>query len=207
MLKLIYAPGTCALASHIVLEEAGADYEAERISLRDGDQRNPDRLAVNPKGRVPVLITERGVLTENPVIMGYVAQTHPKANLAPNDDSYAFGDMQAFNVFLCATVHPAFAHHFRPSRYVDGEECQAAVKAKAPQALAEHFRLIEDKLADGRSWVHGEAYTTSDPYLFVFQRWLESTGLGRLADYPHVEAHHRRVAARAAVKRVLEAEG
>jgi glutathione S-transferase len=211
MLKLFYAPGACSLASHIALEEAGAGYEAVRVDLRGGAQRAAAYLAVNPKGRVPALATDRGVLTESPVILGYIAQTFPRAHLGPNDDSFAFGDMQAFNVFLAASVHPAFAHVFRPGRYADGEEAAAAMRAKAPTALAEYFALIEEKLVDGRPFVHGEAYTVSDPYLFTFSRWLDARAqdgraLGRLADFPRVAAHHARVGQRPATVKVLAAE-
>ncbi|MGI9169826.1 MAG: glutathione S-transferase N-terminal domain-containing protein [Caulobacteraceae bacterium] len=211
MLKLFYAPGACSLASHIALEEAGADYQAERVDLRGGAQRTAAYLAINPKGRVPALRTDRGVLTENPVILGYIAQTHPDARLAPNDDSFAFGDMQAFNLFLATSVHVAFAHVFRPERYAEGEEAAKAMRAKAPQALAAYFALIEEKLADGRPFVHGAAYTVSDPYLFVFERWLDTRrldgrALGALADFPHVAAHHARLAERPAVVATLAAE-
>ncbi len=211
MLKLFYAPGACSLASHIALEEAGADYDVERVDLRGGQQRTPAYLAVNPKGRVPALLTDRGVLTENPVILGYIAQTHPDAHLAAIGDSFAFGDMQAFNMFLAITVHVAFAHVFRPERYGDGEEAARAMRAKAPESLAAAFALIEEKFADGRPFVQGEAYTVADPYLFTFSRWLDTRRLdgrplGRLADFPYVSAHHARVGERPAVVKVLAAE-
>jgi glutathione S-transferase len=206
MLKLFYAPGACSLAPHIVLEEASADYEVERVSLQKGGQRLPAYLAINPKGRVPALRTDRGVLTENPAILGYIAQSFPSAALAPNGDAFAFGDMQAFNLFLAATVHVAFAHAFRPERYADGDEAARAMRAKAPEALASAFALIEEKLADGRPFVHGEGYTVSDPYLFVFEGWLDGRGLGRLADFPSVAAHYARIKERPAVQKVLAAE-
>ena len=206
-LKLFYSPNACSLASHIALEETGADYELVLTSTRDGSVRKPEYLAVNPKGRVPALQTERGVLTESPVILGYIAQTFPDAKLAPNDDSFAFADMQAFNVFLASSMHIMFALHWRAARFVEGEEHLAAVRAHAPKALAEQFQLVEEKLADGRPWVHGEAYTTSDPYLLVFTRWLDENGLGDLDDYPRVKAHRARVEARPAVRRALAAEG
>lgn len=206
MLKLFYAPGTCALASHIALEEAEAEYELIRLDFKDAEQRKPEYLKINPKGRVPALATDRGVLTENPVILGYVAQTHPDARLAPNDDSFAFGDMQAFNMFLAATVHPAFAHRFRPERYVDGEECRKAVQAKAPEALGGYFELIEEKLADGRPWVHGQDYTVSDGYLIVFTRWLERNFPDVAGRFPKTLAHRRRVEERPAVQRALAQE-
>jgi glutathione S-transferase len=206
-LKLFYSPNACSLASHIALEEAGAEYELVLTSTRDGSVRRPEYLAVNPKGRVPALLTDRGVLTETPVILGYIAQTFPDAQLAPNDDSFAFGDMQAFNVFLASSMHIGFALHWRAERYVEGEDHLAAVRAHAPTALAAQFRIVEDKLKDGRTWVHGEAYTVSDPYLLVFTRWLDETGLGDLDDYPHVKRHRNRVETREAVRRALQQEG
>jgi glutathione S-transferase len=207
MLTFYYAKGACSLASHIALEEAGATYELERLDLKAGDQRKPEFLKINPKGRVPALVTDKGILTENPVILGYVAQTFPNAKLAENDDSFAFGAMQSFNMFLATSVHVAFAHNSRPGRYADGEAAAQAMRAKAPVALAEYFRLIEDQFADGRPFVMGQCYTVADPYLFVFERWLARDGLGRLSDYPRVAAHHDRVAARTAVKSALAAEG
>jgi glutathione S-transferase len=207
VLKLFYSPGACSLASHVALEEAGADYETVRIDFKSGEQRSPDYLRINPKGRVPALSTARGILTENPVILGYIAQTHPAAKLAPNNDSFAFGDMQAFNLFLCATVHPTFAHIYRPTRYADGDDAAAAMKAKALSALDEHFSVIESRLADGRAWLHGEAYTVSDPYLLVFSRWLRRDGFGDRDRFPLVFAHLERLEARPAVRKVLAAEG
>ncbi len=86
MLTFYYATNTCALASHIALEEAGANYETRWIDFGAAEQTKPDYLKINPKGRVPSLATERGVLTETPAILAYIAQTHPEAQLAPLDD-------------------------------------------------------------------------------------------------------------------------
>jgi glutathione S-transferase len=207
MLKLYYAKGACSLASHIALEEAGAAYDLERLDLKAGDQRKAAFLRINPKGRVPALLTDKGILTENPVILGYIAQTFPGAKLAENDDSFAFGAMQSFNLFLATSVHVAFAHNSRPERYADGEAAAVAMRAKAPVSLAEYFGLIEDQFADGRPFVMGDRYTVADPYLFVFERWLGHDGLGRLSDYARVAGHHDRVAERPAVKAALAAEG
>lgn len=206
MLELYFAKGSCSLASHIALEEAGAAYKLERVDLGAGAQRKPDYLKVNPKGRVPALLTDKGIITENPAILAYVAQTFPDANLGALADSYAFGVMQAFNSFLASSVHVAFAHDRRPQRYADGEAAAQAMRAQAPVALAEYFGLIQDRFADGRPFVMGDQYTVADPYLFVFERWLKG-GLGNLTDYPAVAAHHARVAERPAVKAALAAEG
>src|SRR6202008_1544191 len=119
MLKLFYAVGSCALASHIALEEAGAEYEAVRLNFADGDQRKPEYLKVNPKGRVPALITDKGILTETPAILAYLAQVFPKAALAPRADPFAFARVQAFNSYLCSTAHVNLAHAMRGSRWAD----------------------------------------------------------------------------------------
>src|SRR6185312_9257712 len=89
MYKLYYAPGTCALASHIALEESGADYSAIRLDFKANQQQSPDYLKINAKGRVPALVTGKGIITETPAILAYVAQTFSKAKLAPLDDPFA----------------------------------------------------------------------------------------------------------------------
>ena len=113
MLKLFLAANTCALASHIALEEAGATHEIVRVDFRANEQRKPEYLAINPKGRVPALATGRGILTETPAILAFIAQSFPAARLAPLDDPYEFARVQAFNSYLCSTVHVAHAHRMR----------------------------------------------------------------------------------------------
>ena len=200
-LKLFSAVGSCSLASHIALEEAGADYELVAMSTRDGDQLRPEYLAVNPKGRVPALVTERGVLTETPAILAFIAQSYPAAGLAPCDDPYAFAKAQAFNSYLCATVHVAHAHRHRGYRWADDPAALAEMTRKVPQTVAACFQLIEDELLAGL-YVLGEAYSICDPYLFTLAGWLEGDGVDP-ARFPRVLAHRQRIAARPAVRNVL----
>jgi glutathione S-transferase len=204
MLKLYYAANTCALASHIALEEAGADYQAVRIDFRADEQRKPAYLAVNPKGRVPALATDEGILTETPAILAYVAQTFPKARLAPLDDAFAFARVQAFNSYLCSTVHVAHAHRVRGYRWADDPAAIKEMQRKVPQSVGECFSLIEREMLAG-PWVMGEAYTVCDPYLFTISQWLDGDGVD-IARFPKVQDHSRRMNARPAVKNVLAAE-
>jgi glutathione S-transferase len=207
MLKLFYAPNACSLASHIALAEAGAEFEAVRVDTKGGEQRQPAYLAINPKGRVPALLTPRGVLTESVVILGWVAQTYPEAHLKPEGDFFAFSEMQSFNLYLASTIHVTFAHMIRPERYADSPSAIAEIKAKVPSSLQQQWKLIEDRLGDGRPWVCGQHYTVADPYLYVFTRWLERDGAGGSANMPLSRAHRARMQERAAVKKVLAAEG
>src|SRR3954470_12884396 len=84
-LKLFYAPGACSLAPHIVLEETGAAYEPVRVALAKGEQRTPEYLRINPKGRVPALTEGDSARTENPAILRYLARRFPEARLWPDD--------------------------------------------------------------------------------------------------------------------------
>ncbi len=205
MLKLFYAPDTCALAVHIALEDAGAVYETVRVDFKANAQRQPDYLAINPKGRVPALATDRGILTENPAILAFVAQSFPKANLAPLDDPFAFGKVQAFNSYLCATVHVAHAHGPRGYRWADDAAALASMRRKVPQSVGDCFTLIENEMFAG-PWVMGANYTICDPYLFTLAGWLEGDGVDP-RQFPKVNDHLKRMADRPAVQRVLAAEG
>ena len=201
MLKLFYAPNSCAMASHIALEEAGAAYDAVKVDLVAGDQRKPDYLAINPKGRVPALVTDRGILTENPAILAFVAQTHPGAGLAPLDDAYEFGRIQSFNSYLCSTVHVAHAHRLRAYRWADDPAAIAEMRRKVPQNVGECFDLIENEMFEG-PWVMGDRFTVCDPYLFTLAGWLKGDSVD-LARFPKVHDHQQRMKQRPAVAKIL----
>lgn len=205
MFKLYYSPGSCALASHLALEEAGADYQAIRVDFKANEQRSPQYLQINPKGRVPALVTPEGVLTETPAILVYIAQMFPQAALAPLDDPFRFALAQSFNSYICSTVHVAHAHKGRGTRWVDESETAAiaAMQRKVPQSVAAAFELIEQQFSTG-PWVLGERYSICDPYLFTVARWLEGDGIDP-ARFPKVAAHRARMAERPAVRKVLVA--
>lgn len=201
MIKLYYEKGTCALASHIALEEASAEYSTMRVNFGAGEQRSPEYLAVNPKGRVPSLVTERGILTETPAMLAFIAQSFPKAGLAPLDDPFRFAEVQAFNSYLCSTVHVAHAHRLRGARWADDPAAIEAMTRKVPDSMAACFDLIEGKMFRG-PWVMGESYTICDSYLFTIARWLEGDGVDP-ARFPKVKAHRDRISERPAVRKVV----
>ncbi len=203
-LTLYYTPGTCAQAVRIALEEAGAPYELVRVDFAAAQQRTPEFLAVNPKGRVPALATPHGTLTETPALLAYVAQSFPEAHLAPTD-AHGFARLQEFHSYLASTVHIAHAHRPRASRWADEPEAIAAIQRKVPQNMTECFDLIESHyLPDAAQgpWVMGEQYTVADGYLFTIGTWLQSDGVD-IANFPKVFAHTQRVLQRPAVQRAL----
>jgi len=205
-MKFYFAPNSCALASHIALEDAGAQYEAVRVNFAANEQRGAAYAAINPKARVPSLATERGVLTETPAILAFIAQSYPKAELAPLADAFAFAEVQAFNAYLCATLHVAHAHRMRGYRWVDAADTAAiaAMQRKVPESVTACFALIEQQMLKG-PFVMGEAYTICDPYLFTLAQWLEADGVDP-ARIPRVMAHRARIAERPATKRAIAME-
>ena len=204
MIKLYYAAHTCSLASHIALEDARAAYLTVRISFAAEEQRKPEYLAINPKGRAPALVTDRGILTETPAMLAYIAQSFPAAKLAPLDDAFAFAQAQAFNSYLCSTVHVAHAHKMRGARWATEESSFADMKSKVAQTMTACFKLIERDMLRG-PWVMGEHYTICDPYLYTLGLWLEGDSVD-VSALPKVLDHRRRMSERPAVQKVLAEE-
>jgi glutathione S-transferase len=204
MIKLYYAPGTCALASHIALQEAGAAYATQRVNFKINQQNSPEYLAVNPKGRVPAMVTDSGILTETPAMLAYIAQSFPTAKLAPLEDAFAFAQVQSFNSYLCSTVHVAHAHRMRGYRWASEESSFADMKRKLPESVGACFALIERDMLKG-PWVMGDTYTICDPYLFTISQWLEADGVD-LSRLPKVLDHRKRMSERPAVRQALAEE-
>jgi glutathione S-transferase len=207
VLKLYYAPGACSIVSHIVLEETGAKFAAIAVDFAKLEHRQPAFLRINPKGRVPALVTDRGVVTESPAIVLYLSQLYPDSGLAPLDDPFALAQMQALNIYIATTIHITFRQISVPGVYADGEVAQAALRAKVPGQTNIWFSVLEEKLADGRPYLLGDTYSTSDPYLYAFASYLSRGDRGDPALFPNVQRHRERIAARPAVRRVIEREG
>jgi glutathione S-transferase len=204
MIKLFYAAHTCSLASHIALEDVGAEYSTVRINFAGNEQRKPEYLAINPKGRVPTMVTDRGILTETPAMLAFIAQSFPQARMAPLDDPFAFAQVQSFNSYLCATLHVAHSHRMRGYRWADDPAAIAAMQRKVPESVGACFDLIEREMLKG-PWVMGDAYTICDPYLFTFAQWLEDDGVNP-ARLPKVCDHRRRMSERPAVRKAIADE-
>jgi glutathione S-transferase len=198
--RFYYSPRSCALASHIVLEHIGADFEAIRLDFQANQQRSAEYLAINAKGRVPALVTERGVITETPAILLYLAQTHPQSGMAPLDDPFALAELQAVNSWFCSTVHVAHAHGTRGARWADDASALQAMKAKVAQNMTDCFDWIERELLRG-PWVMGKDFSVADPYLFTLTIWLMQNGV-ELARFPRVADHYQRMLALPAVQKI-----
>lgn len=212
--RLYYGRGACSLAPHVALEEAGADFEAVRVALGDGEQRTPEYRRINPKGRVPALARGDWVLTEVPAILRYVARAHPAARLWP-EDAEAEARCAEWLAWLSSTVHPAYSHVSRAERYASSAAAREEVVERGRETCRALCLEIDRKLGVG-PWALGEDYSVADPYLLAVWTWGRlpasptyaglSIGLDLGRDLPSWTAHARRMAERPAVRRAFQRE-
>ncbi len=203
MLTFHYAPGACSLASHIALEEIEVAFEPIRLDLMAGDQHRPEYRAVNPTGKVPALVTDRGTLTESPAILAYLADLSPGHGLLPAE-SLERAHCASTMSWLASSVHVAFARYWRQALFTPDESAWHGLKEKALADIREAFSRMDARL-DRLDWYHG-TYSVVDPYILVMRRWGSRIGLD-MSVYPNLVAHGLRVAARPAAARAIAREG
>lgn len=203
MLTLYYSPGACSTASHVALEETGAPYEPKLTSTAKGDQKTPEYLAINPRGKVPALRADNDVITENVAILSYLAKRFPKAGLMPTEP-LAEARCLSTMAWLSNTVHPGFTRVFRPERFAAEPSAHEAVKASGREAFWASLQEIDGLLA-GKTWLLGDQYTVCDPYALVFYAWGKRIELP-VENLKNYTAWKDRMIARKAVRTVLERE-
>ena len=202
--KLYYSPGACSLASHIAIEEVGIPYETQRVNLAQGEQRQPEYLKINPRGRVPALQVGDHILTENVGILTYLGGGYPDAKIWPQK-TWDQAKLVSSMAWLSNTVHPAYGHYVRTERYVDDENCKQAVKDKGLASFRGYLEEI-DRLLTGQKWSIANQYTVIDGYLLVFYRWANRAKLP-VKELRNYTALVDRVLSRPAVHKVMADEG
>ena len=201
MLRFYYAKNSAAYAPHILLEDIGVAYEAVEIDFKSGEQRSDAYLAINPKGRLPSLVTDEGILTETPAILLYLAQVFPEHKLIPNEP-FELATAMAFNLYMASTVHVAHAHKHRGHRWADDPAAHESMRAKVLENMTECARMIETHYFKG-PYVLGESYSICDPYLALVTRWLRDDGVD-LNAFVLIGGHERLMLQRPSMQRVLE---
>jgi glutathione S-transferase len=200
MMKLYYSPGACSLASHIVLEETGAKYEAIKVSLKDKTTADgKDFNAINPKGYVPLVQLDNGdALTENTALLAYLGEQAAGAALMPAAGTTANFRVREWLGFISGELHKNCGPLFRPNT-------PEATIAFQRDILGRRLAYVDQALA-GKSFLSGEQFTVADAYLFVIVNWFGRLQIN-LAQYPNLKAFHERVAKRPAVVRAMKDEG
>jgi glutathione S-transferase len=202
-MKLYYAPGACSIGIHVLLEEIGKPYEAERVNLQQGEQYKPPFTEMNPKSKVPTLTKDDGsVLTEFPAIAYWLAKTNPFANLLPDDI-----DLQAraleLTDYAVATVHmQGFGRQFRASNFTPSAADEETVKARGKEIATKGFALL-DKALEGKDYAVGK-FSIADAAIFYTEFWSKRVNLTLPSN---CAAHLDRMLARPSVQRTLQQEG
>ena len=200
-MQLFFAKGTISIAVAIALEEAGLPYDPVKVDFATAEQTKPDYLALNPKGRVPLLITDAGArLTETGAILDYIAAIAPNAALVPQDPELA-AHMRSVMYYLASTMHVNHAHKMRGHRWANEASSHADMTAKVPETMGQSAGFIEANAFKG-PFVTGDALTIADPYLFVVCNWLAGDGVV-VSDFPKIETFLAGMRKRASLQAVI----
>lgn len=199
-MKLYFSPGACSLAPHIALLATGLPFTTERVSMRTKQTAGgEDFRALSPKGYVPALALEDGrVLTENQVILQYLADQAPASGLAPAYGSFERYELMEWLAWLSSELHKRFSPLFTPGTTEQGREAAWA-------ALAAPLTFVADSLGD-QGYLTGSQFTVADAYLFAVLNWVGFAKFS-LDAWPALQAYQARVAELPVVREALRREG
>lgn len=201
-MKLYTKPGTCSTADHIALQWTGQPFEVKVMSATE--LKSPEFLAINPAGAVPAIQDGDFVLTQNAAIMGYIADTHPQAQLAGDGSAQQRARAARWLSFVNSDVHPAFSPLFAPGKFIGDESLYGAVKEAARRRLRGLFETADRQL-EGKQWIAGFR-SFADPYLYITLRWASNVGVD-LTGLDQLAAFRQRMESDAGVRAALDAEG
>lgn len=203
-MKLHYFQGSCALAPHIALEWAGADYEL--AAMKRSETRAPEFLQKNPAGKVPVLELDDGTcISQVNAVLQFIAEAWPAAGLGGDGGGEARRALQRWLSHFNGDVHTSFTPYFMTHRYADSDGARAEVKAHAAAEVAFQLGVIDAHMT-GRDWMSGAGRSILDPYLFVFTLWAGFMP-GRLDGFPNLKAFGKRMKSDPGVQNALRMQG
>lgn len=207
MIQLHHAPGTAAMAPHIVLEELGVPFELVNVDRESGEHRSAAYRQLNPNGLIPVLVDDGQVLYETAAICLHLADTHPEGALMPPLGGVERAHAYKWLSWLSTTLQQALIVYFYPDRWADTPEAVAQVKSHAEQKVLLLLEQIDAQLAGhGGPWLLGDTYSLVDPYAMMLCRWTRNFASRKARDFPHIGPWLARVLARPAVQRVFATE-
>jgi glutathione S-transferase len=198
-LELFYAPTACCDATLIALEHLAVPYELHLVRFARGDNRKPEYVELNPRGKVPLLLVDGRPLTENTAILTYLARTHPQSQLLPlSNGEYDDAKVLADLAWVASGMHPLVTRIFIPNKVCDLPEAANRIKDIASIEMAANLALLEKRLAD-REWMYGE-WSALDGYVFWVHNRLKAAEFD-LASFPHFCSHGIRMLERPSVQR------
>lgn len=199
-MKLYYSPGSCGLASQIVLREAEQKFDLIKVDFKTKTTVEGDYFKVTPKGFVPALKLDDGdLLTEGAVILQWIADKYPEHKLLP-----PFGTRERYKVlewlnFVASDLHKSMAVMFSP--FLD----EATKKKFADGNLTSKFEYIDEHLSK-HDYVLGKQFSVADAYLYNVLSWPPRVNVD-ISNYTSIQNFMARMEQRPSVRASLEAEG
>src|SRR5687768_5117282 len=181
MYTLYYSPGSCALIVNCLLEELGVPFEARKVDVEAKEHHGAAYRKLNPKGKVPVLVTPDGPLTECLALIEYLCDRHDAAHaFLPAPGTWERARAMERLATLSTEVHNNLGNRFfHEDSFSDDPAVRAAVKANGAAKLTEFFRA-EDARLSGDYWSGRAQPDASDLFFMVvarWGRWLEDSAL------------------------------
>lgn len=202
-LTLFYCPGSCSFASHFALEQAGADYRAERVVLSANEQRSDRYLAVNPRGRIPALAVKGQVISETMAILTWIDDYSPAAGLLPRG-GVARAKAYELMSWFASGLHISFAQNFRSERFTSNERAAEALRLDACMHVLAAFAEMESRY-QASEWLLESGFCIVDVYACVFWRWAPRLEIDTSA-FPAWTERVLQVLAMPAAQRVIATE-
>jgi glutathione S-transferase len=193
-ITLFHAPNSRSTGTLILLEELGVPYKLRVLNLLAGEQRQAPFLAINPMGKVPALMHNETVVTEQIAIYIYLADLFPEAGLAPAPHDKRRGAYLRWMAFYAACFEPAV---------VD----KAMKREPAPPMMSPYgnFETVIGTVTaqlEAGPYMLGADFSAADVLWGTALQWITMFGL--VTETPVIKAYIERVCARPAALRVKE---
>ena len=189
---LFHSPQSRSAGALILLEELGADYELHVLNLKKGEQRQADYLAVNPMGKVPAIVHDGALVTEQGAVYAYLADLYPEAGITPAIGDPLRGPYLRWLFYYGSSFEPALI-----DRSLKREPAPASTSPYGDTML----KTLTDQLAAG-PFLLGERFTAADVLWGTALRW--TTMFKLVPEMPVVTGYIARVTSRPAVARAAK---
>ena len=196
-------PGACSRVTMTALEEAGLSFEDHCVNMQTSQQKSPEYLAMNPKGKVPTVIVDDTVMTENAAIIAFLDAQYPQARLLPKTGDPVTDNRGLIDLVWCSsTIHPIVRQVRMPMKWTTSDDT-AGIRADGIAKMADECARLSARIGDG--WWYGDTWSIVDTYLYWAYSTAEKGGFP-LGDFPVLLGHTERVRARPSFQRALARE-
>ena len=191
---LFHSPQSRSAGALVLLEELAADYELHILNLKKGEQRRADYLAINPMGKVPAIVHDGALVTEQGAVYAYLADLYPEAGITPAIGDPLRGPYLRWLFYYGSSFEPALVDR--------SLKREPAPPATSPYGDYETMlKTLTDQLAAG-PFLLGERFTAADVLWGTALRW--TTMFKLVPETPVITGYVGRVTARPAVARAAK---